>query len=159
MTRKLTIAIVFGALAVFFGRLHADPPPNSNRTVEAERFVITGANGKVIACIGAMPEGYPGIAITFGEDPKASITMLKMNDSALAITMQGPGGGTRAGLLLSEREALLEMNRGTTKTARAGIGFEKDGTPFVRLINDAGKSVFPVPPNIQSQEIDTQRGR
>ena len=156
------------ALVALFGAaiLVAAAPAGPRKVVEAERFVVRDAAGKVRAALGIREDGSPSLNL-YDQDAKTRAVLgLEGGDPVLGLLDQAGHGrvqvafeesGASRVTLFDERETgraqlALEPDGSPSlafadreRKASAWMSVDRDGAPALSLQDRAGKSVFKVP--------------
>ncbi|MEK7270534.1 MAG: hypothetical protein AAB215_06265 [Planctomycetota bacterium] len=144
-----------------------DAPKEAPKTVEAERFVLRGADGKERGSLSIMPDGTAGLALSDGQGrPRLLVGVLP--DGSPALTFLGAEKDARVGLGVdaaghaslnfADRKGQVCIVLGASAAGepslvladskerrRAALYLREDGSPRLALSDPDGKALFEAP--------------
>jgi hypothetical protein len=133
LRRFVKISTVGAVLVLLAGAHHAEDA----RVVEAERFLLHDAEGKIRASLQIMPGGGPALSLYDGQSLRRAFIGLEPDGSpGIGLTSDGSTG---IGLKIKPDGARLLGIIGPNGKDRATLGLSPEGNAVLRLAGDDGR--------------------
>jgi hypothetical protein len=126
--KRLTLALVFlGTVAILAVTMGQSSPPSVPKEISANKFILTGSNGELLAILG-MGKFGPGLFL-YDENGKNRIDLSVYRESSSVLRLKDQNGNSQASLWVDKDSTSLSLGheRGETQTM---LSVDKTGTRF-----------------------------